>query len=86
MVTNLDMLIALLEDLWLYQKPIDKEESRFGISHRYKEGEWHFGLNEHFLSFSTYMPVSALQTPVLMMLQTEDALKIKSNKVLDFII
>lgn len=86
MVTNLDMLIALLEDLWLYQKPIDEEESRFGISHRYKEGEWHFGLNEHFLSFSTYMPVSALQTPVLMMLQTEDALKIKSNKVLDFII
>lgn len=86
MVTNLDTLIALLEDLWLYQKPVDKNDSWLGSSHRYKEGEWHFGLNEHFLSFSTYMPVSALQTPVLMMLQTEDALKIKSNKVLDFII
>lgn len=86
MVKNLDTLIALLEDLWFYQKPADKDESRFGVSHRYKEGEWHFGLNEQFLSFSTYMPVSALQTPVLMMLQMEDALKIESNKVLDFII
>lgn len=86
MVKNLDTLIALLEDLWLYEKPEDKDDSRFVISHRHINSEWHFGLNEQFLSFSTYMPPSALQTPVLTMLQIEDSLKIKAKHVFDFII
>lgn len=86
MVTNLETLIALFEDLWLYQKTAGKNDHWCVVSHRHKESEWRFGLNEQFLSFSTYMPPSALQTPVLMMLQIEDTLKIKSTKVFDFII
>lgn len=86
MVKNLDTLLALLEDFWFYQKPVEMNESWYGSSHRYKESEWHFGLNERFLSISRYLPASAFQTPVLMMLQMEDAFKNKSNKVFDFII
>ena len=85
-VSNMDIFLTLLEELWFYHKPADTNNPWHTNSTRYRESEWHCGLNEDFLAISTYLPASALQTPALMLMKIEDMMATNTHKVIDLLI
>lgn len=75
-------MLDLLGLFWVEQRTDIKTRHSFNM----RGADYAFGLNSDFEGVNSYFPSSAYQTPIYMLLHTEEMLSVKDDAVLKFIL